>query len=379
MQEIALIGFVQTIFYSILVFTKKNKEAKEYLLILFLIFVGMELIYRYLLNIVSDSQYTWLVLFDMSYWALFGPITLFYILFTTGQVTKFNLKHAIHLIPLVISFFAFKNFIFGQSIYNSFAEYFNNSSGIIMAGLYFWEFCSPVYLIYSIYVLIVHKNSLKNYFSETSGRDIKWLAFLLSGFLLTVITSYVIWILEDVFYIQIEFRIIEFLPAILTVYVFFMGYYGFKQTGRFFDLEELPQKKMNKVDIKYKKSGLDDEERARLIVELKKIMKTEQLYLDHDLNIGVLAKMLNTNFHRLSQVINESFQQNFYDFVNTYRIEESKRLLKDPESEKYKIISIAYDSGFSSKSSFYTAFKKNTGITPREYLNKVKSNSIPAV
>ena len=77
-------------------------------------------------------------------------------------------------------------------------------------------------------------------------------------------------------------------------------------------------------------------------------------------------------------MINESFHQNFYDFVNTYRIKESKRLLKDPESEKYKIISIAYDSGFSSKSSFYKAFKKSTGITPGEYLNKVKSNNFPA-
>jgi AraC-like DNA-binding protein len=82
--------------------------------------------------------------------------------------------------------------------------------------------------------------------------------------------------------------------------------------------------------------------------------------------------MLNTNFHRLSQVINESFHQNFYDFINTYRIEESKIRLINPESDKYKIISIAYDSGFSSKSSFYNAFRKNTGITPGEYLKKMK-------
>jgi AraC-like DNA-binding protein len=81
--------------------------------------------------------------------------------------------------------------------------------------------------------------------------------------------------------------------------------------------------------------------------------------------------MVETDFHKLSQVINESFNQNFYDYINTYRIEESKRLLQNPESEKYKIISIAYDSGFSTKSAFYNAFRKNTGITPGEYQKKV--------
>ena len=111
-------------------------------------------------------------------------------------------------------------------------------------------------------------------------------------------------------------------------------------------------------------------ERDELTIKLKKVMETEKPYIEDNLNINMLAKMLNTSINKLSQVINETFDQNFYSFINTHRIEESKQLLKDPENEKYTIISIAYDCGFNSKSSFYNAFKQNTGITPKKYLEQ---------
>jgi AraC-like DNA-binding protein len=101
-------------------------------------------------------------------------------------------------------------------------------------------------------------------------------------------------------------------------------------------------------------------------------MEQEKTFLECDLNIGDLASMLNTTFHKLSQVINESFSQNFYDYINSYRIKEVKKRMKSPESDPYTIMSLAYDCGFSSKSSFYNAFKKNTGITPGEFLKRVK-------
>jgi len=76
MREIALIGFVQTLFFSLLIATKRKRETKDYLLIIFLLFVGAELIYRYLIKTITESDNKWLALFDISYWALFGPITL---------------------------------------------------------------------------------------------------------------------------------------------------------------------------------------------------------------------------------------------------------------------------------------------------------------
>jgi AraC-like DNA-binding protein len=72
----------------------------------------------------------------------------------------------------------------------------------------------------------------------------------------------------------------------------------------------------------------------------------------------------------VSQIINESFRQNFREYVNRYRIEESKRLLVQPR-QILNITGIAYDSGFNSKSAFNRAFKKQTGMTPREYRRQV--------
>lgn len=373
MREIALIGFVQTIFFSLLVLTKKQKETKDYLLVVFLLFVGAELIYRYLLFVTSESANRWIVLFDISYWALFGPVTLLYVLYTTNQVSKINFKQAVHLIPLVIGIYSVKDFLWENIEYISFIEYFNRSTGLNEAALYFWEFCSPIYIIISLIVLLRHKKIVKNYFSDVSGKDIKWLTVVLSGFIVYMCISYIIWILRGIFLINLEIRMIDVLPAVLTVYVFFIGFYGFRQTGILFNLSKITDCNFDSPDNKYIKSGLSGAERTILIARVKEIMENQKPYLKSDLTINNLAEMLNTNFHKLSQVINESFDKNFYDFINSYRIMEATRLLKSPESEKFKIIAIAYDSGFSSKSSFYNAFRKNTGITPGEYLKKVKS------
>jgi len=379
MQEIALIGFAQTLFFSLLLVTKRKKEVKDYLLVVFLLFVGAELMYRYLIITIPEQGNKWMSLFDIAYWALFGPVTLMYILFTINKVKKFRSVHFLHLIPLFIGFYAIKNFFFGDIEYASFIEYFNGSTGITKLALYFWEFCSPIYIICSLYILIIHKKSVKNYFSRISGKDIKWLTLLISGFIIYLIVFYIIWIIEDVFHIVIELNSLEVLPAILTAYVFVIGYYGYKQAGIFFDFpvnrEGLRSKSFRAGNNKYIKSGLSDSERNELITRLRELMDNEKPFIDSDLNINTLAILLETSMHKLSQVINESFHQNFYDFINMYRVEEIKHLLKLPESKNYTIISIAYDCGFSSKSSFYNAFKKNTNLTPGEYLKRIDSLS----
>jgi len=167
------------------------------------------------------------------------------------------------------------------------------------------------------------------------------------------------------------------LPATLTIYVFFIGYFGYKQAGIFFDYPLEKAGSLNKnykaADKRYTKSGLNQNERIELIDGLNEVMNNEKPYLLNDLNIGDLAKMLDTSLHKLSQVINESFHQSFYDFINGYRIEEIKKLMKKSVSENYTIISLAYDCGFNSKSSFYNAFKRGTGITPGDFLRKTKS------
>ena len=69
----------------------------------------------------------------------------------------------------------------------------------------------------------------------------------------------------------------------------------------------------------------------------------------------------------LSQIINDSLQKNFFDFINFYRIEESKNYLSDSKYKKLNILEVLYEVGFNSKSTFNKVFKEHTGLTPTEY------------
>jgi AraC-like DNA-binding protein len=82
-----------------------------------------------------------------------------------------------------------------------------------------------------------------------------------------------------------------------------------------------------------------------------------------------LADRLSMSSRNLSYVINFHINKNFFDFINSYRIEEAKRIFQQPDHPK-TVLEVLYSVGFNSKSVFNTAFKKNTGMTPTEYLKQ---------
>jgi AraC-like DNA-binding protein len=85
------------------------------------------------------------------------------------------------------------------------------------------------------------------------------------------------------------------------------------------------------------------------------------------LNIDKLSKLISSNRHHLSQVLNQKLGLSFYDYINTYRVNEAKILLTDAARADHKIAAIAYDAGFNSLSAFNDVFKKMTGQTPSQY------------
>jgi AraC-like DNA-binding protein len=96
-------------------------------------------------------------------------------------------------------------------------------------------------------------------------------------------------------------------------------------------------------------------------------MNKERPYLESQLTLPQLAQQLGISPNYLSQVINEQLQKNFFDFINEYRVAEAKSKLTADSTTKGSIADVAYDSGFNSKSAFYTAFKKHVGMTPSEF------------
>jgi steroid delta-isomerase-like uncharacterized protein len=118
---------------------------------------------------------------------------------------------------------------------------------------------------------------------------------------------------------------------------------------------------------KYGKSGLSESEARHLRDHLLAVMAEERPFLDPDLTLAGLADHLGVSTNHLSQVINSQCQQSFWEFLNHHRVEEAKRRLR--EAGPRDVLQVAMDAGFRSKSSFYTAFKRHTRMTPREYLD----------
>jgi ligand-binding sensor domain-containing protein/AraC-like DNA-binding protein len=127
-----------------------------------------------------------------------------------------------------------------------------------------------------------------------------------------------------------------------------------------------------KEDARYKTSALDNKRLKDLMNQLLDIMEQDKPYLDPDMSVAKLAKTLGTPKEHISQIINQRFYMNFNQFLNKYRVEEAKKRLLDPKESQFVVLKIAHDVGFNSKSTFNSAFKRFTGISPSEYQKKHK-------
>ncbi|MEL7162439.1 MAG: helix-turn-helix domain-containing protein, partial [Bacteroidota bacterium] len=118
---------------------------------------------------------------------------------------------------------------------------------------------------------------------------------------------------------------------------------------------------------KYKKTLLAPEEVDRYKAQLSQLMEETKPFLDPDLSLRQLAERMDLPPNYLSQLLNEGFTQNFAEFVNTYRVEAFKAKVVDPAWQHLTLLGLAYESGFNSKTTFNTSFKRVTGTTPAAY------------
>ena len=122
-----------------------------------------------------------------------------------------------------------------------------------------------------------------------------------------------------------------------------------------------------RVQSKYEHSGLTSEDLDRIATKLRQLMERDACYLQGDLALPQLAAMIGVSPNYLSQVINDRFQVNFFEFVNAYRIRRAQELLVDAAAASKTVLEIAMDCGFNSKSAFYSAFKKQVGMSPAQF------------
>src|SRR4030095_6648645 len=118
--------------------------------------------------------------------------------------------------------------------------------------------------------------------------------------------------------------------------------------------------------------GLPEGKATEIISRILLLMEKDRLYQEPELTLQALSDKLGIPSYQVSQVINDGLKKNFYDLVNNYRVEEAKRLLLHPKNVNYTVLSVGFEAGFNSKTTFNTVFKKFTGLTPTEYRDKQK-------
>ncbi|BDD03827.1 helix-turn-helix domain-containing protein [Aureibacter tunicatorum] len=276
-------------------------------------------------------------------------------------------------------------------------EYFIFLPGILLNALYYSPFskselffdCASLFeyafnLILLGYVLIalrMHKKKLSEFYSDLELKTLKWIKMIVFIFIL----FHVYWILEDVIGVISEWEMVVF-AQVSSIFTFFMiiwiAHFGFEQIEIFkkktFDLgvqldgsfESILSEPFSE-EAKLKEEKVSHEISDKYLEVIDEI-ETKKLYLNPKLTLRVLAELLSINERELSRLINTHSQGNFYQLINRYRIDEFKRLMNKSENNHLTILGMAQESGFNSKSTFYTAFKNLEGMTPKEYESSLK-------
>ena len=125
--------------------------------------------------------------------------------------------------------------------------------------------------------------------------------------------------------------------------------------------------------LKYKNSGLTSSYSLELKNQLVALLEEEKIYRENDINLDSLANRLGTTRHSASQIINEHFGQNFFELINSYRINEAMEILKNDTDREKNIIDVAYEVGFNNKVTFNKSFKKINEVTPSQYVKALFS------
>ncbi|WP_291939124.1 AraC family transcriptional regulator [Chryseobacterium sp.] len=232
-------------------------------------------------------------------------------------------------------------------------------------------------VFYIIAVFRVLRKSKKLYLENYAGKNISSYNWLFQ-FTIVLTAIYMVVLLKNVFKFSDYPYISEWLKiSLLVSSLFIFCWYLFKALNNpeLFRNIDSKLKLVSEIISEEKNSEpptTDEREYHEELLKLKQYMEKEKPFLNSSLTIQDISNEIGIPVRNLSLLINHQIGQHFYDFVNTYRIENAMDILKDRTKTKVTILEILYEVGFNSKSSFNTAFKKHTGNTPtqyRKYLN----------
>lgn len=356
-QTLLYIGATQgfVLAFVLLTLPRGNVQANRILAAILIIFSGSIAVHTLshgsrVMNSLPHSAVITIV------FLLFGPLFYFYAKILTTQTLSFAKRAYIHFLPFLICLLLSLPFLFKSAPAEGPHPVFEIISVFVVIHVL-------SYMAVIFKMLRDHSKTIQNAFSSIDRINLNWLRFLIIGFTIT-------WLVALFFDAQaVESNGWDYVWLLVSLFMYWIGYKGLRQPEIFSGAFDRPYPDTEAATTKYRKSTLTPELGEMYLKKLQVYMKSEKPYLNCDLTLPELANNLSISVHHLSQVINENLQQNFFEFINSYRVEEAKRLLGDPENHNIKIASIAFDTGFNSISAFNAAFKKHAKMTPSVFRN----------
>lgn len=340
-----LFGALQGILLSLLLLRRRcHRQAFVFLAVYWWVMIA-----QLLLKVLSKG---WLMthvhgLYRMSYQLplLYGPLVYLMIRQMLYPSRTLGWKDALHFLPFGIGAFL----VLG-------------ANAQALPTVVTIAFFSPGSTIFQVLTVgIYHVLALRLWQYHHQPTSVKWLRpfVVLSWIICTAIPILLFLIFKN--YPTLNYLRWGFVS--LTIFIYWVTYAALRWPE-----ELIPMQDGGKTHgAKYANSSLKAVDRVRIIKDLTLLMQEEQVFLDPDLTIEKLASRLSTSRHHLSQALNEQLGQSFFDYVNRWRIERAKDLLRDPDLSHQKIAAIAYDAGFNSLSTFNEVFRKTEGQTPSQF------------
>ncbi|MFD0964539.1 helix-turn-helix domain-containing protein [Pseudofulvibacter geojedonensis] len=246
----------------------------------------------------------------------------------------------IALLLIILDYYSFNNF--------DFYKVYENSSSLY-----------SLFLIVVIYFKIRKYETLKED-RNTIKLQVNWLKHLL--IIGIIICLYWFYSINSFTVGKISFYPFYILWISISFLIYWIGYVSVFKAQITNERKQI-RRQINKLSTNNKNREVSQELYTRIIYYIK----NEKAYLSSELDLKHLANKFDKSPSYISQLINKNQELNLTDFISQLRVEKSKEMLLNPDFDKYTITAIALESGFKSKSSFYSAFKKFTQKTPKEF------------
>ncbi len=358
---VALFATIQLLFLAVVNFNyKRGKRLSSRILAGFMASNAL-LICQYLLShfhLVSRDNWAPLYGIGSASYLLLMPFLYLYIL--SLCYNDFHLKkiHLLHVLPFTaVALFS----ILPSSIITDISGFESWVRRVIT------HIQILAYLVASVIVLVSYRKRLKDMYSSVEKIDLGWCNLILAAFAVMWSLDVLSWILSSAHVISGIGQHRMFFSSLLVNLAFTIAvtYRGLSQSASFSGIQEIP---------KYASSRLTPSDCDEIIEKLTTHMKTEKPYLIPTLSMDDLTLRLKIPAKNLSQAIHSRLNKNFYDFINSYRIEEVKELILAKGYQNQTFVALAYNAGFNSKSVFNAAFKRHTGLTPKQFKSQATAS-----